>query len=80
MPFNERINFASFVDNQEQIESDWDSDFGDRKIELVFIGQNLDRHAISKMLQKCLISDSELSYWKNEDFQKADNWPIQQYN
>ena len=80
MPFNERINFASFVDNQEQIESDWDSDFGDRKIELVFIGQNLDRHAISKMLQKCLISDSELSYWKNGDFQKADNWPIQQYN
>ena len=80
MTFNERISFASFVDNQEQIESDWDSDFGDRKIELVFIGQNLDRHAISKMLQKCLISDSELSYWKNGDFQKADNWPIQQYN
>ena len=80
MPFNERISFASFVDNQEQIESDWDSNFGDRKIELVFIGQNLDRHAISKMLQKCLISDSELNNWKNGDFQKADNWPIQQYN
>ena len=37
MPFSERSNYASFINNQSQIESDWDIDFGDRKIELVFI-------------------------------------------
>ena len=45
---SERINYASFANNQKQIESDWDINFGDRKIELVFIGQELDVLSITK--------------------------------
>ena len=51
MPFPERINYAAFVNNQKQIESKWDSTFGDRKIELVFIGQNLDVNLITNQLE-----------------------------
>ena len=36
------------------IEKDWDPVYGDRMIKLVFIGQNLDRKAISEALDACL--------------------------
>ena len=77
MPFSERINYASFVDNQKQIESEWNQDFGDRKIELVFIGQQLDIPKITKQLEICLLNEKELIEWKSGNFQKFDNWPIQ---
>ena len=76
MSFSERINYASFVNNQEQLESEWDSSFGDRKIELVFIGQQLKPQQISKELEKCLLSDRELSQLNARTFIKNDNWPI----
>jgi len=76
MPFSERINYAAFVNNQKQIESKWDSTFGDRKIELVFIGQNLDVNLITNQLENCLLNDEELLQWENGEFIKTDNWPI----
>ena len=76
MPFPERINYAAFVNNQKQIESKWDSTFGDRKIELVFIGQNLDVNLITNQLENCLLNDEELLQWENGEFIKTDNWPI----
>ena len=60
MPFSERINYANFVNNQQMIESDWCSDFGDRKIELVFIGQQLDVNAITTKLDECLLNEEEI--------------------
>ena len=33
---------------------DWDDDYGDRMIKIVFIGQNLDRKAITEALDACL--------------------------
>ena len=33
---------------------DWDPDYGDRMIKIVFIGQNLDRKAITESLDACL--------------------------
>ena len=76
MPFSERINYAAFVNNQKQIESKWDSTFGDRKIELIFIGQNLDVNLITNQLENCLLNDEELLQWENGEFIKTDNWPI----
>ena len=76
MPFTERINYSAFVNNQQHIESDWEVDFGDRKIELVFIGQNLDVKSIIQDLDNCLLDDFEIEKWKNDQFTKTDKWPI----
>ena len=76
MPFSERINYSAFVDNQASIESDWEPPFGDRKIELVFIGQLLNPDIIKNQLESCLLNDEELLDWKDGKFQKNDNWPV----
>ena len=76
MPFSERINYTAFVDNQASIESDWEPPFGDRKIELVFIGQQLNADIIKNQLENCLLNDEELLDWKDGKFQKNDNWPV----
>jgi G3E family GTPase len=76
MPFLERINYTAFVDNQASIESDWEPPFGDRKIELVFIGQQLNSDIIKNQLESCLLNDEELLDWKDGKFQKNDNWPV----
>jgi len=76
MPFAERINYASFVDNQGEIESDWDVLFGDRKIELVFIGQHLAKDKMIAELESCLLTELEIETWKKQLFPKKDQWPI----
>lgn len=76
MPFSERIKYASFIDNQEEIESGWEKDFGDRKIELVFIGQNLNVDAITHELDLCLLNENELVNLKSGNLSLEDRWPI----
>ena len=46
MPYENHIQQNAFVENVDLIESDWDVDFGDRKNEIVFIGQNLNKALI----------------------------------
>ena len=75
MPFKERTNYASYIENQEYIESKWDKIFGDRVNELVIIGQELDKIQINKELESCLLNDHELEdYLSGKRFK--DNWPI----
>lgn len=76
MPFSERINYASFVNNQKMIEGSWDVTFGDRKNELVFIGQNIDVGKITRQLDDCLLTESELGQWERGEFAKSDDWPV----
>lgn len=76
MSFGERINYPSFVENKEQIESGWDQLFGDRKIELVFIGQHLDKENMIADLNNCLLTDFEIENWKKQLFPQQDQWPI----
>jgi len=45
---------------KEEIESLWEEPFGDRRIELVLIGQNVDWPQIFSDLDECLLTDEEL--------------------
>lgn len=75
MPYHQRILYLSFVENQKEIESDWDERFGDRKNEIVFIGQDLDEAEITAELKACLLTKEELNAggWK-EGYD--DEWPV----
>lgn len=42
------------AEQDPSIMRDWDPDYGDRMIKIVFIGQNLDRKVISDALDSCL--------------------------
>lgn len=79
MPFQERIRNIVFIENQDEIERDWHHDFGDRKNEIVFIGQNLDEREIRTNLDACLSTHKELAAQKWETGYE-DNWPIQRMN
>ena len=50
MPFEKRIEQMPFIENQTQVESDWDTTFGDRKNEIVFITQYMDEALIRSHL------------------------------
>lgn len=67
MPKLERHQYMAYIDNKKEIESDWDENFGDRKNELVFIGQDLDKEKITSELNDCLSTDEELASqkWQN---------------
>ena len=58
------------------IESDWDATFGDRKSEIVFIGQDMNEAAIRQELDDCLATAEELSTQKWEKGY-VDEWPVQ---
>ena len=76
MLFHERIKYLPFVENQKQIESEWDKLFGDRKNEIVFIGQNMDEKLIKEELELCLSTDDEINSreWKSG---YSDEWPVE---
>ena len=76
MKFQDRIKQMPFVENQQQIEADWHPIFGDRKNEIVFIGQHLDEELIRKQLTKCLLSNSELTALNLKEGFK-DDWPVE---
>ena len=76
MTFQERIQSISFVENQEEIEKDWDIRYGDRKNEIVFIGKNMDQERITKELNMCLLNEIEL---QEKSWEKGylDKWPVE---
>jgi len=75
MPYGKRIQYGAFVENQQQIEAGWDERFGDRKNEIVFIGQGMDEATIRSQLDACLATEAELATQKWEDGYE-DEWPV----
>lgn len=76
MPYQKRIQNITYIENEKLIESDWDKLFGDRKNEIVFIGQNINKEQIEQELDSCLSTDKELT---NENWKKGsdDEWPVE---
>ena len=76
MTFENRIQQMPFLENQQEIESDWDINFGDRKNEIVFIGQNMNEILIKSLMDRCLSTDNELKTGQWEKGYK-DDWPVE---
>lgn len=75
MPYGNRIRYVSFVENQQLIEDNWHAEFGDRKNEIVFIGQDMDEAKIIANLNACLATEEELASGKWKDGYE-DSWPV----
>ncbi len=60
MPYGDRIQYSSFIQNKEYIESKWSKQWGDRMNELVFIGQDIDKVKMINDLEACLLQESEI--------------------
>jgi len=75
MPFNERIRYQSFLDNQSYIEGKWSKTWGDRLNELVFIGQDLDKDTIIADLRKSLLRNDE-QYLFDKKIKFNDPFPV----
>ncbi|GAB1856506.1 zinc metallochaperone ZinU [Flavobacteriaceae bacterium MHTCC 0001] len=75
MSLKKRMQYASFIHNQDIIEENWDKTFGDRKNEIVFIGQTMDKALIISNLNSCLATDEEIvsQKWR---LGYDDEWPI----
>ena len=75
LPWEQRTQYLSFVENQREIEAGWDKTFGDRKNEIVFIGQDMDQESMTAELNACLSTDEELAHgaWMNGS---PDHWPV----
>ncbi len=76
MPFEQRTSYIGFIENQQEIEAGWDKTYGDRKNEIVFIGQDMDETQMKAALDNCLATDKEL---ESEKWLKGyeDTWPVQ---
>lgn len=51
-------------DTMKNIKADFDGEWGDRRQELVFIGENLDVEGLRKLLDKCLLSRAQMRKWE----------------
>ncbi|PTU22013.1 hypothetical protein P175DRAFT_0516025 [Aspergillus ochraceoroseus IBT 24754] len=51
-------------DVRESIERDFQGKWGDRRQELVFIGEGLDPHAVTVLLDECLLDDADMKRWE----------------
>jgi G3E family GTPase len=71
----ERAANPVYMENQDLIQSKWDNQWGDRSIELVFIGQDMDDVQICRDLDACLVNDLDIKLMES-DYDFEDTWPL----
>lgn len=58
------FNQVAIGEYEKALKNDWDGDCADRRQEVVFIGQRMDETAIRKLLDSCLVTDTEFTEYK----------------
>ncbi|MBU9713647.1 GTP-binding protein [Evansella tamaricis] len=58
--YSEEERRDMFLEDPE-LKNRWDSEFGDRMTEIVFIGLQMDRNEVEKSLDHCLLTDEEMN-------------------
>ncbi|MCP5231117.1 MAG: GTP-binding protein [Zoogloeaceae bacterium] len=56
-----REHWPADPEYRARIEAEFEGEYGDRRQEIVFIGQNLDPERTGEILDRCLLSDAELA-------------------
>jgi G3E family GTPase len=75
LPYAERIQNTSYVENQQYIESKWSKPWGDRITEWVIIGQDMDKNNIMQELEDCLLTDAECAVYQPKGSMFIDPFP-----
>lgn len=73
IPEAERPHYPDYIQHRADIEGRWHPQWADRKTELVFIGQDLDKERLTRELEKCLLTDDEADQWQETSW--ADEFP-----
>jgi G3E family GTPase len=74
IPVEERNQNLMFANNRALIENKWDPLWGDRQIEIVFIGQDLEKNCIIEELDSCLVQGEEIKNYST--FYFKDPFPV----
>ncbi|KZM26754.1 uncharacterized protein EKO05_0010117 [Ascochyta rabiei] len=61
-------DWGADADTVAAIRKDFEGEWGDRRQELVFIGEKLDVNGLTKMLDTCLLSRAEMRKWEKVMF------------
>ncbi|WP_374103818.1 GTP-binding protein [Bacillus sp. ISL-7] len=57
---------AQYFEENPELRDDWDEKYGDRKNELVLIGIDMDKNLVKASLDRCLLTDEEMTQNWNE--------------
>jgi len=68
IPPEEREQMPDFLENFENLQKRWSPIWGDRKNELVFIGQDVEKEKVLADLNRCLLRDWEVEMWREGEF------------
>ena len=60
-----RQRYPSYAEMRASLMARWHPEWGDRKNELVFIGQNLQKEQYLAELEQCLLTDEEAEDWRH---------------
>lgn len=66
------------LEDEPDVKAKWDSQWGDRMNEIVFIGIDMDRTDIEARLNRCLLNEEEMK----QDWNKFNNplpWPVEDF-
>lgn len=64
MPEEQRYEYPSYAEIRTELLQRWHPEWEDRKNELVFIGQDLDREKYAAELEECLLTEEEADDWR----------------